>query len=107
MLCVAQQNLAEFYAVVTDPRRVTEPRQPAEALEAIKRLIAMPGICLLPLPADIVERWIALMRNRPVRRGAAFDVQLVATMLGNGIRKIYTLNDSDFRPFDQIEVFAP
>jgi predicted nucleic acid-binding protein len=67
----------------------------------------MPGVSLLPTPVDLVDRWLGLMRRRPVTRGAVFDVQLVATMLGNGIRKIYTLNDSDFRPFDEVEVLAP
>jgi len=106
-LCVAPQNLAEFLAVVTDPRRVAVARQPDEALDAIERFLAMPGISLLPIPTDMVDRWVALMRKRPVTRGAVFDVQLAATMFGNGIHKIYTLNGSDFRQFDEIEVLAP
>ena len=106
-LFITQQTLAEFYAVVTDARRVTVPRQPAEALDAIEHFINMPGVSLLPTPVDMVPRWLGLMRQRPVTRGAVFDVQLVATMLGNGIRKIYTLNDSDFRPFDEVEVLSP
>ncbi len=105
--CVAPQNLAEFYAIITDSRRVTEPRQPAEAIAVVERFIAMPGVRLLSIPDDIVERWLDLMRKRPVTRGETFDVQLVASMLGNGIRKIYTFNESDFHPFDEIEVLAP
>lgn len=106
-LCVAPQNLAEFYAVVTDPRRVDAPRSPSEALDAIEHVLAMPGISLLVIPNDTVDRWIALMRKRPVTRGAVFDVQLAAIMLGNGVRKICTLNDSDFRGFEELEVLAP
>ncbi|MBN1396269.1 MAG: hypothetical protein JW959_14695 [Pirellulales bacterium] len=106
-LCVVPQNLVEFYAVVTDDRRISPPRRPAEALDAIERFISMTGLLLLPTPVDLVERWVALMRRCPATRGAAFDVQLVAAMLGNGVRKIYTLNHSDFRPFDEIEVLAP
>jgi hypothetical protein len=34
-LCFAPQNLIEFYAVVTDPRRVTQPKSSDEALQAI------------------------------------------------------------------------
>ena len=106
-LCVAPQNLAEFYAVVTDPRRVAIPRKPAEAVDAIERLLAMSGMTLLSAPIDLVRRWLALVRQRPVTRGAVFDVQLAATMLGNGVRKIYTVNRSDFEPFGEIEVLAP
>jgi predicted nucleic acid-binding protein len=32
-LCVTPQNLIEFFAVVTDPRRVTQPKTPDEALQ--------------------------------------------------------------------------
>jgi hypothetical protein len=45
--------------------------------------------------------------RHPATRGKIFDLQLVATMLGNGVRKIYTLNRSDFEPFDEIEVLVP
>lgn len=106
-LCVASQNLAEFFAIVTNPRRVAVSRTPSEALDAIERLLAMPGMTLLPTPNDVVFRWIALMRRHSVARGGVFDLQLVATMLGNGIRKIYTLNRADFEPFDEIEVLSP
>jgi autotransporter-associated beta strand protein len=36
-----------------------------------------------------------------------FTLTQAATMFGNGIRKIYTLNGSDFRHFEGIEVLAP
>jgi hypothetical protein len=58
--------LAEFYAVVTNPRRVTEAKSPEAVLEAITHLIAMPGLTLLPSPLDLVSRWTALLREHPV-----------------------------------------
>jgi len=106
-LCVAPQNLAEFYAIVTDPRRVAVSRKPSEAIDAIERMLAMPGMTLLPTPSDLVCRWIALARRHPVTRGQVFDLQLIATMLGNDIRKIYTFDRADFEPFDEIEVLTP
>jgi hypothetical protein len=36
-----------------------------------------------------------------------FDLQLVATMLGNGVRRIYTFNAKDFEPFQELEVIVP
>ena len=106
-LCVTLQNVAEFYAVVTDPRRVDTPQKPKEAINVIERLLMMPGITLLAAPGDVVQRWVALLRRHPVTRGAVFDLQLVATMLGNGVRKIYSFNAADFEPFDEIEVLTP
>jgi toxin-antitoxin system PIN domain toxin len=106
-LCIAPQNLAEFYAIVTDSRRVAVPRQPAEAVDAIEQILAMPGMTLLPMPNEVVYQWLSLVRRHPVTRGRVFDLQLIATMLGNGVRRIYTLNRADFEPFDEIKVLAP
>jgi toxin-antitoxin system PIN domain toxin len=105
--CLAAQSLAEFYAVVTDPRRVTPARDYASALEAVDAILALPGIMLLPTPADIVLRWMELIRRRPVTRQHVFDVQLVANMLGNGVHKILTFNVADFSPFSDIEAVHP
>jgi predicted nucleic acid-binding protein len=106
-LCVAPQNLAEFYAITTNARRVPVPRKPAEALAVVEQFLERPGLELLPVPADIVSRWIALVRRHPVAGGDLFDLQLVATMLANGVTRIYTYNRDDFVPFTELEVIIP
>jgi predicted nucleic acid-binding protein len=106
-LCFTPQVLAEFYAVVTNPRRVTEAKSPEVVLDAIANLIAMPGLTLLPFPLDLVSRWTALLRQHPVIGRKVFDVQLVATLLANGVKKLYTFNRADFEPFAEIEVLTP
>jgi predicted nucleic acid-binding protein len=89
-LCVAPQNLVEFFAVVTDPRRVTQPKTPDEALQAIDDILALPSLTLLPVPTDLIARWAQLLRQASVTKKRAFDAQLVATMQGNGVASIYT-----------------
>ncbi len=106
-LCISPQTIAEFYAVITDRRRVTSPYQPDEALDIIDEILAIPEMNLLPIPTDIVNRWLALVRRHPVTRSDIFDVQLAATMLGNGVTKIYTFDRSHFERFDEIEVLTP
>jgi len=106
-LCVVPQILTEFYAVVTNARRVTMPRRPAEVIDVIERLLAMPGMTLLAPPPDLISRWISLTRRYAPTGPAVFDVQLVATMLGNGVPRIYTFNRDHFDHFDQVEVFTP
>ncbi len=106
-LCLAPQVLAEFYAVVTDPRRITVPQQSAQALDAVRKYLVMPGLSLLPVPGDVVSRWVDLVAHHPVTRGRVFDHQLAATMLGNGVTRIYTYNRPDFELLDGIEVLTP
>ncbi|MEX2140587.1 MAG: PIN domain-containing protein [Pirellulales bacterium] len=106
-LAVTAQILAEVYAVITNPRRVTNPYSPAEALDEIEKILAMRGLTLLSPPADLLSRWLAIARERLVRGGEIFDLQHAATMLGNGVAKIYTYNPAHFLPLAGIEVLAP
>ena len=106
-LCVTSQVLAEFYAVVTDSRRVSSPRDPSEAIAAISAILSMTGMVLLPMPTESVSRWIELVRRIPCKRGAIFDYQLIASMLANGITQVYTFDRSDFERFPEIEVLTP
>jgi uncharacterized protein len=104
-LFVTSQVLCEFYSIVTNPRRVSNPRTPADAIEAISGLLAF--LHVLPIPARAVEGWLDLLRRRPVTGGDIFDLQLVATMLANGVPRIYTFNAEDFAAFPELAVVTP
>jgi hypothetical protein len=79
---------SEFYAIVTNPRRVTVPRTSPEALQALDEILELPGMILLPIPVDILERMKMLLQKYPVTGYAVFDIHLLATILGNGVDKI-------------------
>jgi predicted nucleic acid-binding protein len=104
---VSPQVLAEFYAVITNHRRVSAPFTSEEALTEIEKVQALPGLTLLPVPLDVVNRWAALLRKHPVTGRQVFDAQLVATMLGNGMTRLYTFNRTDFEHFPGLEVLTP
>ncbi len=106
-LCLVPQVVAELYAVVTDSRRVSQVYQPDEAVKVVEEILAMAGLTLLPVPGDVVGRWMALVREHAITRGAIFDAQLAATMLGNGVSKIYTFDRSHFERFAELEVLTP
>jgi predicted nucleic acid-binding protein len=38
---------------------------------------------------------------------AVFDLKIAATMLGNGVRRIYTFNRADFARIAELEVLIP
>lgn len=104
-LYVTPQILGEFYAIVTNPRRVARPRRATDAIAAIADLLAY--VHLLPVPARTVDLWLDLLRRHPVTGGDVFDLQIAATMQANGVRRIYTFNSGDFAAFAELTVAEP
>lgn len=106
-LAVTPQILLEFHSVMTDARRVSSPFSPDESREAVERLLNYPAMTLLPIPADVAEQTLSLAEEHSIAGPAIFDVQIVATMLSNGVERIYTYDKTGFEPFDQVEVMRP
>lgn len=107
-LAVTPQILMEFYAIITDPRRVTSPRSGEEARAELEKYANSSRIMTLHPTQDVLTRVIALLETYPqVTRQNIFDLFIVATMLGNGANRIYTFNESDFNLFSEIEVLRP
>jgi predicted nucleic acid-binding protein len=104
-LCVAPQVFAEFYAVVTNARRVTVPFTPTEARAFITELAR--HLEVLPVPAAVVSRWTELAERHKVTGANVFDLQLAATMIENGVRRIYTYNPADFEILGELDVLTP
>ena len=88
-LYVTSQILCEFYAVVTNQRRVAKARSSADAFEAISGFVSF--LHVLPSPARAVMEWMELRRRHPVIGAGVFDLQLVATMQANNIARIYSI----------------
>lgn len=107
-LAITPQILMEFYAIITDPRRVTSPRSADEARTELEKYTLSPHIVTLHPTPDILTRVLALLEAYPqVTRQTIFDLFIVATMLGNGVNRIYTFNERDFILFNEIEVLRP
>jgi hypothetical protein len=96
-LYVTPQILCEFYAIVTNGRRVLKPRSSADALAAISDMLGF--LRVLPVPVTAIDEVMALLRRHPVTGGEIFDLQIIATMKLNGIfanlhfqrRRLYAL----------------
>jgi predicted nucleic acid-binding protein len=107
-LVVTPQVLMEFFAVVTNPRRVTNPRSPEEAREEIEKYVGAVEMVKIYPHNDIIDRMLTLLRQYPqVTRQEIFDLYLVATMLSNGVTRIYTYNLQHFSRFHGIEALTP
>lgn len=106
-LCVVPQSLAEFFSLVTNAKRVASPKSPEEALATVESIVALPGIEVLPVPFDVVARWIELCRKHPVKGAGIYDLQIIAVMLANGVQRICTFDTADFEPFSEVKVETP
>ena len=101
-LYVTSQILCEFYSVITNTRRVKNACSPADAGRIISSLVALPGLRVLPAPARVVAGWKNLLQRYAVTGAGIFDLQIAATMLANGVQRIYTFNVEDFEPFTEL-----
>jgi predicted nucleic acid-binding protein len=104
--CIAAQILTEFYAVVTDPRRFQPTLTSSQAQRELRTYLSSPLKLILPKETT-VTRMLNLLGSRSVKAGRIFDIFLAATMLDNGVQRIYTENVSDFQGIAGIEAINP
>lgn len=100
---LAQQNLLEFYAIITDPKRVSKPLSSKEASSLVKDYLNSPFKIIFP---DQESLNLAFSLDKDSKGGKIFDTFLVATMLSNNIKSIVTLNTKDFISFSDIKIIG-
>jgi predicted nucleic acid-binding protein len=106
-LCVFPQIFSEFFAVITDSRRVSNPRTREEAATEIEKYLKAAYLLKLYPGPDVMDIMLDLLRRYQVKRQEVFDLQLVATMLSNNIKRIYTFNREHFDRFAEIDALDP
>ncbi len=105
-VCLSPQILAEFYATVTNPKKVKYPLTSKEAVEAINGYFESDIVKLYP-SEDTVKSTFEIAQRYRVKGLDIFDAQIVALMLENKINTIYTANVSDFQRFKEIAAINP
>ena len=105
-LCLAPQNLTEFYAVITNPKRVANPIAPVDARVEIEGYLQSQNIHKIYQTVDLMSKLLELIDRYPPKRQQIFDLQLVATMLVNDVTCIYTFNAKHFQLYQEIEVIT-
>ena len=54
----------------------------------------------------VIKITLDLLKRYNIQKQDIFDLHLVATMLNNNVRQIYTYNEDDFSKFVEIEVLS-
>ncbi len=106
-LCICPQVLSEYFAIITDPKRVNGPRTQKEVVFEIDKYFSSNNILKIYPGQDVMEKVLDLLKRYKITKQEIFDLQLVATMLSNNVTNIYTFNQSDFSKFKEIEVLTP
>ena len=94
--------LLEFFAVVTDSRRVGNPLTPTEAWREVGSYLNVFDV-LYPDERTFAALEELIHRYR-IRRQAIFDALVVAMMIQHGVIGVYTANLKDFERFNEVEV---
>lgn len=106
---LAWQNVFEFIWAVTHPRK--SPKSAIyidEAIDMVRNLLATPSLQIIQPGPRHFEIFADLAGHTPGIRGhAVHDARLAALMIENGVRKIYTADDSfsRFRGIHVVNVF--
>ncbi len=106
-LCISPQVLNEFFAIITAPKRVANPRSQEDARREMEKYLNSQSILKIYPGGEVIRKIIELLKRYKVTRQEIFDLQLVATMLLNNVSRIYTYNSDDFDKYEELEVLEP
>lgn len=102
---VFPQILLEFYAVITDSRRVDKPLEAQEAWRQVELLRLTLPVCDGGLQA--LDRLREVLEEERVAGGDIFDAFLVAQMRACNIAVICTYDVKHFRGYKGIMAYSP
>lgn len=104
---VCAQVIAEFLHVVTDANRFTSPLSMTEAVGRARQLFSAREIALLVPDMPTMNLCLEWIDEFQLGRKRILDTMLAATLVVNGISKLATMNDKDYRVFGKFEFISP
>lgn len=106
-VCISPQIVGEVYSIITNPKRVRKPLGPNQAVEIIEAIWESGAFIKIYPKIDTIRTIINLIKQYQIKANNFYDAQIVATMLDNNIKVIYTVNTNDFKVFKEIKVINP
>ena len=105
-LCLAPQNILEFWAVATRPIEQNGLGLPVPQVSALVRRFKRVFL-LLPETQEVYGEWERLAVQHQVIGKKTHDARLVATMNINSVTTILTFNADDFKRYPGIRAVLP
>ena len=107
VVAVAELSLREFYAVVTDGRKLNNPFSIDEAKDIISDIYASPKFFVCSTNQETWLNGYELVGKYNISRYQLDDLLIALSLADGGAEIIYTANIKDFKKFDFIEAVNP
>jgi len=105
---ISNQNILEFYSVMTNPRKIKPTTKPEEIQDICTDLWQSTKLAKIFPSETAASEAIEIAKERNLRGPQVFDCLLAVTAKQNQIDMIWTENTSDFTQFeDYIHVENP
>jgi len=102
---VSSQNLLEFAAVITNPKKIVRPLSQKLADLEIEKYLKTSFFKIIYPNEKSLSLFTGLFKKYHLGNAKqAFDLFLIAIMLANDVRTILTANYKDFEKFKEIRV---
>jgi len=105
--CISQQVLAEYFSVVTSPRRLARPLKVNEAMERVRFLSKSRKIRKIYPKRSTLLRCVEYCAGKGITGPRIFDAQYAFTLMDNGIKRLITQNVRDFSAFEGLKAENP
>lgn len=98
--CLTQQILAEYFAVVTNGRRITNPLSPKEAEIRVLFFERSRRLRKIYPKRSTIKHAIQICAKNNFAGAQVYDIIYGVTLLENGIKRLVTENVKDFAVFN-------
>lgn len=103
---MAPQTLVEFIHVVTDSKRMPQPLPMADAVSRVENWWNAEEVVPVFPNREAVNRLGGWLRIHRLGRRRLLDTLLAATLFENGIQRLITNNEADYRVLNCFEILS-
>lgn len=104
--CLAWPTIMGYLRISTHPGIFEHPLTPAEAMQNIAALLALPHVRVLSEDEGFWNVYRQVVSQAPARGNQVPDAHLAAILRLQGVGTLYT-SDTDFRRFEFLRVVNP
>ncbi len=102
--CISRQVIREYAVIMTRPGIVEQPLTPDEVAADIEKWKLICDIA--DETEEVTDHLMSLLKKYQLKGKRIHDANIVATMLAYSIPSIFTMNETDFKKFEEITIVA-